>query len=126
MESRERDEHSGSKLGPRPAFLQIYLSPKMNEDPMKKELQGIANSDTPEAVKVSSATTSLIIWAFGRFGTGAVFAYAAWMVYGDMKSIQDKVLQVFDSSIKAQLELKHSIESNTKVIEDLRYRNSIK
>lgn len=108
-----------------------------NNDTLQGAVKAIAESDTPEAVNVPQDKISLIIWAVGRFGIGAVFAYAAYLIYGDMKASNErfiaqqaqqaeKILEVFNQSIRTQIEFKSALDSNTRVMEDLKYRLNIK
>lgn len=116
------------------------MNPQMSQD----EIHSLAQKDTPQAVEVPKSTAGLVMWAIGRFGSGAVIAiaagYAAVRIYTDMqlqtasqladqKAQNAQVVEMIRNQMTSQSEVAtalkeigRQLESNTRAIEDAHRR----
>jgi hypothetical protein len=83
---------------------------------IKDDIAGVAERDTPQEIQVPSSYIGLAVWAAGRFGIALVAFYGMYLIYGDLKISNDRVLSVFEANTRSQTEFKNTLENNNKAI----------
>lgn len=83
---------------------------------MPPRLHQFAQADTPEQVTVPSSWPGLATWAIGRFGIGIVGIYGLWIVYGDLKATNERMMRILESRAVTDAELARSMSGLTAAI----------
>lgn len=92
----------------------------------RDDLHQMAQADTPAAVQVPNTWQGLIVWATARFGVGmivaAAFAYSTKVVYEDMRSDRERLLQAYQENTRVVESFAGRLSELTKSIDDAHRR----
>jgi len=70
------------------------------------DIHTYAQKTTPQDVHVPNTIAGLVVWAVGKVGTAAIWASVAyvglWIVYNDLRSLNQQVLKAFVSQTQTQ------------------------
>jgi hypothetical protein len=90
------------------------------------DLHEIAQSDTPADVEVPKTLNGLIIWAVGRFGSGAVIGILCVIglktVYEDSKATNKQLLTVMEENVRVNQQTVSTLEALKMEIHDAHNR----
>lgn len=90
------------------------------------ELHAIAQADTPSQIQVPNTLQGLVVWAAARFGVGilvaAVFGYATSVVYKDMRSDREQLMDAYRGNTEAIQSFAAKIAEQSKAIEEAHRR----
>jgi hypothetical protein len=85
----------------------------------RDQLHEIANGDAPQSVCVPNSWPALIVWAFGRFGVGVIFALMLIYVYQDLQTTHRAMVQVVQANATAIHSLARETGETNRKIEDI-------
>jgi hypothetical protein len=98
----------------------------MGLDDLKEGISKMADSDSPEHVKIDGTWSSLLVWAIARFGVGIIGFAFGYKVYMDMRADysfereeKKKMIVVLERMIDQQKELKSSLEGQRQSFDTL-------
>lgn len=87
----------------------------------EKDLQRVAQQDTPSSVQVPPGWVGLVTWAVGRFGVGVMFAavFGWWLmtVYGDLRTDASRVLSAFEKQAETNANTVAALQQLTLAVE---------
>jgi hypothetical protein len=88
---------------------------------MTDKLHDYAEATTPQSVHVPNSWPGLAAWATGKFGSAILWAgvacYGLWIVYTDLKSLNDKVLTAFIQQTETNSQLVSTVNELSRSIE---------
>lgn len=89
----------------------------MGIEDIKEGISKMADSDSPEHVKIDGTWSSLLVWAVGRFGVGILGFAFGYKVYMDMRQDQSyerdekrKMITVFERIASQNDDLKDALD----------------
>lgn len=99
---------------------------------MTEKLHEYAENNTPQSVHVPNNWPGLIAWSAGRFGSAIIWAgvacYGLFIVYTDLKGLNDKVLTAFIQQTETNSKLVTTVNELSRAIDsyntELHRRNS--
>lgn len=88
---------------------------------MTDKIHQYAENSTPQGVHVPNSLPGLLAWAAGKFGSAVLWAavacYGLWIVYTDLKSLNDKVLTAFIQQTETNSQLVNTVNELSRSIE---------
>lgn len=82
----------------------------------KEEIRTTASQTLPAGVQIPASWGGLIVWAVGKWGTGAVFLCLLVPVYMDLKASNERFAEIAQASARATDALATKIEISNSAI----------